>query len=215
MAFATPNAVVACHNRGRSCSLGNHCGSTDYDTLKCTVGVTASAVTEVLTLCRRITIPQSAGPNSPSASSPPVGAEAGASPEGTPRARNGEPSSACKKQHLFPSCRWVSKGRERPPFGRLGRSGGKSKSPRPPFLWGCKTPFPLAGQRKWGFEKRTFLKTRLRFRPSSRRPHLAARSKSPGCCRFRAPPLPPRPLRWVVSEYILAAFGVAKATGFC
>ena len=69
---------------------------------------------------------------------------------------SGRAKSACKKQHLFPSCRWVSKGRERPPFGRLGRSGGKSKSPRPPFLWGCKTPFPLAGQRKWGFEKTYF-----------------------------------------------------------
>ena len=55
----------------------------------------------------------------------------------------------------------------------------------------------------------------LRPRSSSRRPHLASRSISPGCCRSRAPPLPPRPLRWVMSEYILAAFGAQVSTGHC
>ena len=44
--FSTPNAVVACHNRGRSCSSGNHCGSTDYDTLECTVGAVGRRLTE-------------------------------------------------------------------------------------------------------------------------------------------------------------------------
>ena len=55
------------------------------------------------------------------------------------------------EQHLFSPLRWVSKGRERPPFGRLGEVRGEIEIPPAAFPLGMQNPVSFGGTKEMGF----------------------------------------------------------------
>ena len=74
------------------------------------------------------------------------------SPRRPERPLQGKPC-ACFKQRLFPIRRWVSKGRERPPFGRFKGVRGEIEIPPAAFPLGMQNPVCFGGTKEMGFWK--------------------------------------------------------------